>query len=334
MSQSKAKTKATSETTDKPADMIEKEVVQAAVNAVADQARILKEGTDLDSKQIRSLVLKAFMKGLSKKLRAILDKKPADVDASIKMTPELVSLIEEIELEAGLRDWARTGKRKLGTLGRKFQHNKAVKRLWKTLSLPLPLALKQFVKFFRKDIDDAMDEVLEHVAPKVIKAVMNNEIQEAVDKFAEKKGRQPTNFERKLLIRRVHDQVEHKITEETIMHVGKGVIHGMNPKTIYKYVKEMVKIHGWKIGVAIAIVETIENAVIPAIMIGVGMPSLAWVGSAFPTEVTIYPLIFKKIFKVNLPKELSRGEMAGHVGWYCDNFPDERMCREEVYATS
>lgn len=217
-------------------------------------------------------------------------------------------------------------------LWKKVKNNSAVKKLWGVLSMPLTDAIKKFVTFGRQDYDDALDEIVENIAPKMVKTMLEYEIKQEILKYAKNRNMKikdiPSDI-RKDLIKKVHDEVEHEITEDAVMHAGRSVVHKLNPKKLSKSFHTMVKKYGWKLGITMATIEIVEHVVIPGIGVSMGSPSITAIGTLPIGEVIIYPILFRTVFKgVKLPENIDDAPTGGNIEWFCKLFPGERMCKE------
>ncbi len=213
-----------------------------------------------------------------------------------------------------------------------------LKKMWYYMSLPIKKGAELFVKNNKKGLDDVFDELIEEAAPNLAKLIMNNRINEALKKFSREKKipiKKLSKDMRKFIIKEVHDKYEHQITEEAIKTAGKAIVSKMNPKMLAKELKHIFKKHGWKIGLAMACIETWEHFLLPALLTALGFPGIAAAAAVLPQgEVIIYPFLFKYVFKgVELPPVFEEPSPEGSMDWFCSNFPNERMCKE-VYACS
>lgn len=88
-------------------------------------------------------------------------------------------------------------------------------------------------------------------------------------------------------------QEEDDVAENVIGDKMKALWDNINPVEVVKTIWKLVKQHGWKVGAALALVQIIESAVIPAVVTGLGHPELALISSQLPiTEITI-PIMAK-----------------------------------------
>jgi len=101
--------------------------------------------------------------------------------------------------------------------------------------------------------------------------------------------------------RKVRNTVMHGILMQEEDDIAENVIgdkmtefwNNINPIEVAKTIWKMVKEHGWKVGAALALVQIIETAVIPAVVVSVGFPELAVISSQLPiTEIAI-PIMAK-----------------------------------------
>ena len=128
---------------------------------------------------------------------------------------------------------------------------------------------------------------------------------------------------RAILKQESDDDVENLITTKLY-----EVWMSINPVQLVKTIIKMVKKHGWKIGAALALVQIIETAVIPAVVSGLGFPQYALVASQLPiTEITIP--IMAKYLKIEVGEETDTDDLDEYLSRNTTRFAMEKLSFEE-----
>ena len=93
---------------------------------------------------------------------------------------------------------------------------------------------------------------------------------------------------RKIVMHAIIQQEEDDLSENVVGDVLSDLWDNINPVEVVKTIIKLVKKYGWKVGAALALVQVIESAVIPSVMVGLGHAELALPLSQLPiTEVAI-----------------------------------------------
>lgn len=149
------------------------------------------------------------------------------------------------------------------------------------------------------------------------------------------KGGVDKDIKRKVIraiLRQEHDDVVENLITTKLYEVWMSI----NPVQLVKTIIKMVKKHGWKIGAALALVQIIETAVIPAVVSGLGFPQYALVASQLPiTEITIP--IMAKYLKIEVGEETDTDDLDDYLSQnttkFATQFPFEEQLMLSVAMT-
>jgi hypothetical protein len=218
---------------------------------------------------------------------------------------------------------------------------------------PAEVIWKHHKEFVSGPVDDAMDVIIKELAPQLVKAIGEQEVDADVDEFLEGAVRGkwdhdqgnfsdvprsetedfqegyawgfanpslvnpsrglPTAVKRQVVQEAVRD-FRQRVTEEVIKKALASAWDALSPVTTFKSIVAAVKRHGWKLGVVIALVEIVETFVIPSVLISVtGDPEWAIVGT-LPLSEILYAVIFRILGRV--PSEVDAADPDGHLDWY------------------
>ena len=98
------------------------------------------------------------------------------------------------------------------------------------------------------------------------------------------------------VIKAIYKQEEDDLSENVIFDKLWGIWETINPVNLVKMTIEMVKQHGWKIGIGIALVQAIETFVIPAIVGALGFgPGAIAISSQLPITEIVLPIAAAKL---------------------------------------
>lgn len=98
------------------------------------------------------------------------------------------------------------------------------------------------------------------------------------------------------VIEGIYTQEEDDLAENVIFDKLWGIWETINPVNLVKMTIEMVKQHGWKIGIGIALVQAIETFVIPAIVGALGFgPGAIAISSQLPITEIVLPIVAAKL---------------------------------------
>lgn len=104
------------------------------------------------------------------------------------------------------------------------------------------------------------------------------------------------NKVKKQVIRSIYEQEEDDLSENVIFDKLWGIWETLNPVNLVKMTIAMVKEHGWKVGIGIAIVQAIETFVIPAIVGALGFgPGAIAISSQLPITEIVLPIAAAKL---------------------------------------
>lgn len=143
--------------------------------------------------------------------------------------------------------------------------------------------------------------------------------------YLDKKLRRKTfdTVMRAILKQESDDVVENLITTKLY-----DVWMSINPVELVKTIIKMVKKHGWKVGAALALVQVIETAVIPAVVTSLGFPQYAIVASQLPiTEITIP--IMAKYLNIEVGEEYNTDDLDEYLSRNTTRFAMQKLSFEE-----
>ena len=143
--------------------------------------------------------------------------------------------------------------------------------------------------------------------------------------YLDKKLRRKTfdTVMRAILKQESDDVVENLVTTKLY-----DVWMSINPVELVKTIIKMVKKHGWKVGAALALVQVIETAVIPAVVTSLGFPQYALVASQLPiTEITIP--IMAKYLNIEVGEPTDTEDLDDYLSRYTTKFAMQKLSFEE-----
>jgi hypothetical protein len=225
---------------------------------------------------------------------------------------------------------------------------------------PFKVIWKHHRKFVQGPVDDAVDAIIKDLAPRLVRAIGEKEVEEDLREFtdgaiagkwdadqdnmevvpknqsADYKAGYSWGYEhadefrddlpasvRRKVIENALKVYRKTITEEVVEQILKQVWSGINPKHTMKAMQESVKKHGWKLGVGFALFEVFEHFVLPAFLAQVtGDPKMLALGSV-PIGEVIYAVMLRMLGRT--PKEVDKPTEEGHLDWYENNFGKIRL---------
>lgn len=229
---------------------------------------------------------------------------------------------------------------------------------------PAEVIWKHHREFVQGPVDDAMDIIIKELAPELVKAIGEEEVEEDIEEFlagAQKgawdrgrdylpsadgptedwnegyqwgyanpekvKGSLPPALKRQLVEEAIREY-RRKITEEVVERALLAAWDALSPVTTFRSIWAAVKKHGWKLGVVIALVEIVETFVIPGALIAVtGDPEWASVGM-LPLSEILYAIVFRLLGRV--PSDVDEVAEDGHLDWYESTFGPVRLAALET----
>jgi hypothetical protein len=232
-------------------------------------------------------------------------------------------------------------------------HREASIKEWaEWMAQPISVILKHHKDLVYGPVDDLVDEVIRKIAPEIVKAVGEREIDEDVEEFID--GAMEGRFEAlrglfkdpesgqsedyvagyewgydnandwkgndlpsAVRSRVVQDQVQEfqkEVTEQVVIDLLEKAWNAVSPAHTIKAMISAVKKHGWKIGIGFALFEIFEHAVLPTVMIKLtGDPKMAILGT-IPIGEVIYAIGLRVLGRAD--KELDKLTEDGHLDWY------------------
>lgn len=235
------------------------------------------------------------------------------------------------ELEAGMREWLQ----------------------W--MVQPVEVLAKKYRQLVFGPLDDLTDEIFRDLAPEMVKAIGEEEIDEDVDEFLDgaREGRfeqlrgwasedpeygqsedyyagyrwgwanahkwngkvLPADVKRKLIQEQIRE-FKSEVTEQVVIKGLESAWSAVNPKEIFKTVMRAVKQHGWKIGLVYAVGEIIENIVLPATLTAVtGAPFPPGSFAWLPLNDIVFAAVVKKLGGADV-----EFDEDGHLDWYEEKY--------------
>ena len=228
----------------------------------------------------------------------------------------------------------------------------SVKEWMDWMAQPLSVILKEHKDLIYGPVDDLVDEVIRKLAPEIVKAVGEREIDEDVEEFLEGaiegrfeanqgiykdpergqsddyyagydwgyenastwRGRDlPSNVKRQV-VREQISEFRGEVTEQVVIDLLEKAWHVLSPAHTIKAMVKAIKKHGWKLGIGFALFEIFEHAVLPAVMIKLtGDPKMAILGT-IPIGEIIYAIGLR--FLGSADKKLDELTEDGHLDWY------------------
>lgn len=225
---------------------------------------------------------------------------------------------------------------------------------------PLQVIWKHHKDFVQGPVDDAMDAIIKELAPVMVKAIGEQEIDADVDEFMDgairgkwdaekglladpprgsddlvdgyqwgfanpdrvKPGNLPPDVKKQVVQEALAD-FRHRVTEEVVKRLLKQAWHAVSPATTFKAIVTAVKKHGWKLGIGFALFELSEHFLIPSLLTAItGKPEMMGLAT-LPIGEIIYAIAFRVMGRT--PHEVDKLDEAGHLDWYEARFGPVRI---------
>lgn len=226
---------------------------------------------------------------------------------------------------------------------------------------PFAVLFRRSGEFVHGPVDDAMDNVIREIAPALVHAIGEREVDEDVDEFTTgaAHGRHDArsdqyededaswspdyragyhwgyanaatwttatlpNDVRSRVVRENLAEFRGEVTEHVVAEALHKAWHAVDPRETVKAMIAAVKQHGWKVGVGLALFELLEHTVLPTVLIAVtGRPEMAVTGT-LPLGEIILPIVLRAIGSV--PHEADRPDPDGHLDWYVENYGSVKL---------
>lgn len=226
---------------------------------------------------------------------------------------------------------------------------------------PFSVLFRRSGEFVSGPVDDAMDNVFRELAPALVHAIGEREVDEDVDEFmagavhgrSDARGDMYENDDsswspdyragyhwgyanadtwttpnlpnaiRSKVIRDNLVEFRGEITEHVVEEAFRKAWHAVDPRETVKAMIQAVKQHGWKVGIGLALFELLEHTVLPTVLIALtGRPEMAVTGT-LPLGEIILPVILRALGSV--PHEADKADPDGHLDWYIENYGSVRL---------
>jgi hypothetical protein len=237
-----------------------------------------------------------------------------------------------------------------------YLHKEAGIQDWlKWFSQPFRVIWKHHKEFIQGPVDDAIDLIIKELAPQLVRAIGEKEVEEDLVDFtrgAEQgqydkqraylasppndesddfvagyqwgyanadgfKDQLPTPVKRQV-IEKALGVFRKTITEEVLGRMLSAIWHAINPKHTFDAIVQAVKKYGWKLGIGFALFEVFEHFALPALLMKLtGDPKMLAMAS-LPIGEVIYAVVFRILGRT--PKEIDTPTEEGHLDWYEKNF--------------
>ena len=247
-----------------------------------------------------------------------------------------------------------------------MNHRHAGSREWlQWVVQPLSVLTKKYKGLVFGPLDDLTDEVFRDLAPEMVKAIGEQEIDEDVGEFIDgaREGRfealdglyrdpEPNQSEdyysgygwgfdharewggknlpaqvKREVVKNQIKEFREEVTEQVAIAAMESTWSAINPREIFQTVMRAVKQHGWKIGVLYAVGELIENIVLPAALSKItGVPVPPGSLAWLPLNDVVFAAVVKRLGRA--------GEVEfdpkGHLDWYEDTYGPVRLASVSV----
>jgi hypothetical protein len=228
---------------------------------------------------------------------------------------------------------------------------------------PAEVIWKHHKEFVYGPIDDAMDAIISELAPHLVKAIGEAEVDEDVDEFfdgavagkwdADREHHRdcptgqtedfcegyewgyttpadvPSDADKlppgvkRKVVEEALKDFRSRITEEVIERAMHKAWSAVSPAHTLKAIMHAVKKHGWKLGIGFALFEIVEHAILPAVLIAVTGHEELAIMGTIPIGEIIYAVIFRIMGRV--PNEANKADPDGHLDWYESKYGPVRI---------
>jgi len=234
---------------------------------------------------------------------------------------------------------------------------------------PWSVLVRRSGDFVSGPVDDAMDNVFRELAPEIVAAIGEREVDADVDEFATGAihGRSDARtglFEddepswsndyragyrwgyanaatwegnalpddvRGSVVRENVREFRGEVTEHLVEEALHKAWHAVNPVETVKTMIAAVRQHGWKVGIGIALFELLEHTVLPTALIALtGRPEMAVTGT-LPLGEILLPIILRAVG--NVPAEANAPTPDGHLDWYTETYGSMRLAARAPRGT-
>jgi hypothetical protein len=225
---------------------------------------------------------------------------------------------------------------------------------------PFHVIWKHHKEFVTGPVDDAMDAIIKDLAPALVKAIVEEEVDADVDEFLEGavqgkwdsqqglffdpeanqtsdwsegydwgfhnpaavKAGLPPQLKKRLVEEGVRE-VRQRITEEVVRRALEKSWHAISPLSTFRAIMVAVKKHGWKLGVGFALFEMFEHFVVPAALVALTGDKSYLALASVPIGEVVYAVVFRLLGRT--PAEADKANPDGHLDWFEDQYGPVRI---------
>lgn len=231
---------------------------------------------------------------------------------------------------------------------------------------PWSVLVRRSNEFVSGPVDDAMDNVFRDLAPELVAAIGEREVDADVDEFTTGalqgrsdargdlledndrswsedyragyrwgydnadawQGNALPNDVRGRVVRENVAEFRNEVTEHVVEEALHKAWHAINPVNTVKAMISAVRQHGWKVGIGLALFELLEHTVLPTVLIALtGRPEMAVTGT-LPIGEIVLPIILRAIG--NVPAEADQPTPDGHLDWYVSTYGSVRLAHDTL----
>lgn len=219
---------------------------------------------------------------------------------------------------------------------------------------PFDTIWKHHKEFVQGPVDDAMDAIIKDLAPQLVKAIGEQEVDADVDEFFDgasegrfhaERGRfsdpsrgqtddyregyewgfqNPSKVPRssdalpagvkRQVVEEALSDFRKRVTEEVAKRALQKAWHAVSPATTAKSIMTAVRKHGWKLGIGFALFELVEHMILPAVLIALTGHEELAIMGTIPIGEIVYAVAFRVLGRV--PSEVNKAAPEGHLDWY------------------
>lgn len=226
---------------------------------------------------------------------------------------------------------------------------------------PAEILWKHHREFVSGPIDDAIDNIIKELSPRLTKGIVDEEVNEDTNLFEDGaiqgdwdrdhdilEGNNPRKsrawqdgydwgfdhpetvthgklspYVRRGAVEKYLKAVRRRITEEAVKRALLKAWDAISPKAAFVAIWEGIKRHGWKLGLIYGLIKIAEDLLLPAAVAFItGQPGAMGL-AAIPVAEIVVPIGLRIMGRV--PKELDKLNPKGHLAWYEAQFGPIRI---------